>query len=304
MKKYVMSLINAMLRKDPSILPLEKTYWAFENGRPAALCMMQSFHVFSGLNAMGEIYEDRKQGITFFYANMAEGNHDSVLYGSIEIKHERIQGIELTILRSRADTGFAFYPKEIGIAGTEWTRPICDNEKASRKELEALAAKLYKGEDLTSYVFDDTCLLMENGGYVKENPEYSANMWGENFQPGNNGLVPVKGTFMPLKSRQVPKTFVDENKGIAGVWAVIDGFTAAYVEHENSSCFVPSEVIERHMSNCLWPEKCQEKSILRKMPASILLFEMFRMYKGKIFGQHRFSLITAPGASFPWSKEE
>lgn len=164
MKKYVMSLINAMLRKDPSILPLEKTYWAFENGRPAALCMMQSFHVFSGLNAMGEIYEDRKQGITFFYANMAEGNHDSVFYGSIEIKHERIQGIELTILRSRADTGFAFYPKEIGIAGTEWTRPICDNEKASRKEQEALAAKLYKGEDLTSYVFDDTCLLMENGG--------------------------------------------------------------------------------------------------------------------------------------------
>ena len=145
---------------------------------------------------------------------------------------------------------------------------------------------------------------MENGGLVKENKDYAVAMWGsaaDDLPKFEGGLVAIPGDVMPLLSAQEQKIFVvDEEQGVFGMWGVIDGYVAPYIEsHETSSCFVPTEVIGMHMET-ITEEKKKGKCVLKEQPATVIQAEFFRFYGGELHGQHRFNTMQGPGARFPW----
>lgn len=146
---------------------------------------------------------------------------------------------------------------------------------------------------------------MENGGMVKENPDYAEAMWGSDaakLPRTKEGLVCIPGDVMPLVSQQPGRALVvDEEQGVICLWGTIDGYVVPYVEsHETSSCFVPTEAVAMHMDNTLKGDKMKGKALIRPQKATVLQTELFRFYGGKLHGQHRLNQIQAIGARFPW----
>ena len=307
MNKYVELVLNAMINHAPESLPMTDRYTLFENCKPAALIMTEAFRVFRGVKQMGLVFEDKVQNSIFFYADMDEGGNDTLIYARIVTEGQKISLLEFNFVRSRGGAGFMCLPEycESDLAiNKAWTTPIPEGQKATREELERLAGELYTTKaDVSKYVIAKDCFMMENGGLVRENPGYAATMWGATKLPdAGNGLVFIPGDIMPIVSQQEIKSWViDEDQGVIGLWLVVDGFTAPYIEStETSSCFVPSEVIEMHLKKTLTPEKFSGKQVLIEGRATTMTVEFLRYYGGEFHGQHRFSQALAPGARYPW----
>lgn len=307
MNKYVELVLNAMVNHTPESLPVTDRYTLLENYKPAALVMTESFRVFQGVKNMGLVFEDKVQNSIFFYANMDEGGNDTLVYNRIVTEDDKISLLELNIIRSRGDAGFMYLPQycESDLAIDKgWTTPIPEGQKASREELERLASEIYTTKaDVSKYVIAKDCFMMENGGLVRESPDYAATMWGAAELPdAGDGLVFIPGDIMPIVSKQDIKAWViDEEQGIIGLWIIVDGYTAPYIEaHETSSCFVPAEVIGMHLEKTLTPEKFAGKRVLKEGPATTMAVEFLRYYGGEFHGQHRFSQAQAIGARYPW----
>ena len=306
MKKMVNTILEAMTTKNPEIRPMAEKYVAWENVKPAALCMMESFRVFSGVKKMGMIFEDKVQNSVFFYADMDEGGNDTLLYSRYVMDGDKISEIDINIIRSRGDAGFQYSPQEVDEIPEGWTKKIPDGERATREELLEVAGYIYTGKsDKFPYPIAEDCFLMENGGLVKENPDYAKSMWGEDadkLPKTKDGLVCIPGDVMPLISQQgSPALVVDEEQGVFGIWGTIDGAVAPYVEsHETSSCFVPLEAVQMHIDKTLGGNKLDNKSTIRVQKATVLQAEFFRFYGGKLHGQHRFNQMQGIGARFPW----
>lgn len=304
MNQYVKTLLDAMTSHSTEKLPLTDRYVLFENAKPAALNMTECFQVFRGVKQVGMVFEDKVQSSIFFYANMDEGGNDTLLYARIVTEGDKISLLEINIIRSRGDAGFIYLPGDVGNIPESWSKPIPEGEKAGRAELERLAAELYTAKaDVSKYTVANDCFMLENGGLVRENPDYAASMWGSAELPdAGDGLVNIPGDIMPIVSKQETKAWViDEEQGVIGIWLVVDGYTAPYIEsHETGSCFVPSEVIDAHLQKTLTPEKYAGKRVIREGPATSLTIEFLRYYGGQFHGQHRFSQTQGIGGRFPW----
>lgn len=308
MKSMVTKILDAMVQKHPDLLPMTERYVAWENAKPAALCMMGAFRVFQGVKKMGMVFEDKVQNSVFFYADMDEGGNDTLLYVRYVMECEKIAELEINTIRARGDAGFQYSPWEVDQIPEGWSKPIPEGQRATREELLEVASYIYTGKAETfPYPIAEDCFLMENGGLVKENPDYAKKMWGadaDKLPKTSDGLVCIPGDVMPIVSVQGSRALVvDEEQGVIILWGVIDGCVTPYVEsHETSSCFVPMPVVQMHIDSTLSPEKLAGKSTVKVQKATVLQAELFRFYGGKLHGQHRINQMQGIGARFPFDE--
>lgn len=306
MKEMVNRILNAMVAHEPESLPMADTYTAMENVKAAALPMMACFRVFTGIRQMGMVFADPVQNSVFFYADMDENGNDTLLYARYVMEEGRIAELEVNLIRARGDAGFQYSPNEVKDIPESWLKPIPEGQRCTRDELLAVADYIYTGKAKQfPYPIADDCFLMENGGMVKENPDYAEAMWGSDaakLPRTKEGLVCIPGDVMPLVSQQPGRALVvDEEQGVICLWGTIDGYVVPYVEsHETSSCFVPTEAVAMHMDNTLKGDKMKGKALIRPQKATVLQTELFRFYGGKLHGQHRLNQIQAIGARFLW----
>lgn len=306
MKSMVNRILNAMTGHEPESLPMTETYIAWENVKAAALPMMACFRVFTGIKQLGLVFEDKVQNSVFFYANMDENGNDTLLYARYVLEEQKISELEVNMIRARGDAGFQYSPSEVKDIPEAWLKPIPEGQRCSRQELLEVADYIYTGKaDKFPYPIADDCFLMENGGMVKENPDYAETMWGSDaakLPKTKDGLVCIPGDVMPLVSKQPGRALViDEEQGVICLWGTIDGYVVPYVEsHETSSCFVPTEAVQMHMDKTLQGDKMNGKCLIKPQKATVLQTELFRFYGGELHGQHRINQIQAIGARFPW----
>jgi hypothetical protein len=169
-------LLDSMVARDPSGLPLTQEYAATENSVPAALNMMTPWRTATAVGGRFYVIDPVSQQL-FVMATLSEGPHQTLLYGRLKAHAGKIAEIELFENRSRGQGGFQYAGDIAKGMPAEWSAPVgarVPNRAVLLKEGRSIFNTKIKG--LAS---SDTCVLMENGKVVAEHADVAKAIAGD-----------------------------------------------------------------------------------------------------------------------------
>ncbi len=313
MKKFVDLLFESMIKKDSSLLPVTTRFKATENGKPAAICHMTCWRTVTAVDCIGQIIEDSRQNTILVVASLMEGSAPSVFIGRMKIEEEKVSELELFLIRSRCEAGFWFEPEGFHKQPHGWTEAIPEGGKASYEFLQGLAKAVFDDSISTDpYPATDDCYLMELGGVVMENSDYTDSLASDmdisNTLSSNEVKTPTRSPInfglMPGRPSDPNARVlaVDDNNGIVAAFGVVPGITFPYiVSDETSSCFVPEKMSDMHKKT-MKPELFEGKNVVIEMKATSLTVSMHRFHSGKMVGFHQFTCIVPYGSIDVWAE--
>jgi hypothetical protein len=298
-------LMTSIAAHDPAQLPLSRTYAATENGVPAAVPMMSTWRMASGIGGRFYAIDPAAQQV-FFMVTMKEGAADALLFGRFQTWHRRLSQIELYVDRSRGDGGFMFDGRGPGHFPPVWT------ENISAARLPSRAALLQAGRSM----FDpavagppvaSSCRLMENGRLVAEDPKVLK--W---VDPSGNGLRPNPDGTLPIPCGLPPNrpadpharvVVVDPREGVVVSIATVQGVVQPYLITDPAvSAFIPLSLLQPYM-DMLHAQRASRMFTLpavRGMPASNTTVQMWRIFDGKLQAMQLVEHLQPPGSVSPW----
>jgi len=307
LKSIAESLPKSMASRDPSSLPLSKSYAATENSQASSLNMMSLWRTVTGLKQAGQYVIDAKSGQVFFTAVLDEGGMPSLLMARLKVENKSITELELFVDRSRADSGFLLQPEGLFRIPDIWTAPVPEGKKASREELLNVGKAVFD-KKLPSPKASSDCVLMEMGGVVYEDPDYLVAVTppeGKKEKSADKKLVTIPCGMISTRpgDPDARVAVIDEDQGIVVSLGVVEGFVSPYLTtRATESCFVPTSMIEDHRKylKSLSSDQLKNRNILQEMPASVAVMEVIRYHSNQIQGMHRFMNLQGPGAGSPW----
>jgi hypothetical protein len=298
-------LVDSVARHDPAALPLDRSYAATENGVPAALPMMSTWRIASGIDGRFYAIDPAAQQV-FFLVGLREGAADALLFGRFGLKHRRFSQIELYVDRSRGDGGFMFDGAGPGHLPSVWT------EKIPAARLPSRAILIQAGRSMFDPAVEGppvaaSCRLMENGRLVAENPKVL--QWvdpnGNGLRPNPDGTLPIPCGLPPVRPADphARVVAVDTQNGIVVAIATVQGEVQPYlITAPTVSAFIPLSLLQPYMDMLRHQRASGTFTLpsLRGMPASNTTVQVWRIFDGKLQGMHLLEHLQPPGAGSPW----
>jgi hypothetical protein len=278
-------LIASLATHTPGSLPLAATYAATEEGQPAALPMMTLWRTVTATRNPYYIIDPMTEQI-FLIVTISEGANESLLYGRIKSPNGQLSEIELYTNRSRANGGFQFDAAGSMNFPDAWTVPVEQSRRASRAELLQAGRSIFD-TGVPSPAIASTCVLMENGKIVWENPDVLKSIAPVSLDiariPRNpDGTVQIPCGSPPERptDKNARTNIIDEERGIVVSFATVYGMVEPYpVTDPTGSAFVPNSMLgaytqmlkkQRDLSQYTRPS-------LQAMPAALTVAELYRI---------------------------
>jgi len=297
--------MDSIARHDPAALPLDRSYAATENGVPAALPMMSTWRIASGVGGRFYAIDPASQQV-FFMVALREGAADALLFGRFASDHRRFSQIELYVDRSRGDGGFMFDGAGPGDLPAVWTENVAATRLPSRAVLMRAGRSMFDPAVAGPRVAS-SCRLMENGRLVAEDPKVL--QWvdpnGNGLHPNPDGTLPIPCGVPPLRPADPDArvVVVDTQKGIVVTIATVQGKVQPYlITDPTVSAFIPLSLLTPYMDMLQHQLASGTFTLpaLRGMPASNTTVQMWRIFDGKLQGMHLLEHLQPPGAVSPW----
>lgn len=304
--EYADLLLQSIVSKDDSILPLAPRYRATENAIPANLAMMTVFRLDASVTEVGATVVDENRAAVVVFANVSLAGVPVVLWARVHVAEGLIDEIEIYHTASRGASGYVLHPEEIsGGWPDEWTREVPATSLPRREELEHLGRAIYD-TTLEGPASAESCVLMEQGGIVHEYIDFMELMFGEPLpEHAPEDVTEMYGVgldpFRPHDdSAQV--WAVDETAGVVVVIGTVRGRVMPVVTRAaNVSAFVPESMTEMHARSIL-PEGLTGRRVLEQdMPVTSLNTQIWRMFDGRVQGVQMYNFLTAARAVRPWA---
>lgn len=308
LKDLADQLVASMVAHRAQDAPLTEYYRATDNGVPANLAFMDLWRTITAAGQR-QYYLDPVSGQSFVIVSVKEGNTPSLLWGRLKADGRKLSEVELYLTRSRGDAGFIFGNGTLDQLPPAWTQPVARNRLPSREELLRIGKAMFDPA-LPLPPSGADCALMENGGVVKEEPEWMS--YGD--QPAPKTAAP--GTSVSMTGMGCPLfpgrpgdpnarvDVVDTEQGVVVSLASLEGLIYNYpVTNPTWSAFVPNSLRGMHeasLKKALATGKYRQPKVVT-MPASILVGQLFRVYDGKVQGFHMVQKLAPTGARSPWT---
>ena len=304
-------LLASMVAHDPGSLPLSHRYAATENGAAAALPMMTLWRTATGIQSRYYVIDPQSRQL-FFVAAVAEGEHDSLVFGRIAVDHDaRLSQVEIYTNRSMGDGGFQFGLQDgpMQFPSRAWTRALRPDQRESRAALLRAGRSIFDPA-LTAPPVAAGCLMMENGKYSDDNfkvLKYLLPPTGRRTVLQHNakglGLVPCMNPAQRPADRLARTGIADRRKGIVVSMAMIPGVVQPYlVTNPSESAFVPDAIAPpyQRLLAAQYRSGAFTAPRLQAMPVTAAVAQLFRIYDGKIHGVLLLINVEPPGSKSPW----
>lgn len=302
-------LLASMMAHAPDRVPLAHTYAATENSTPGALDMMGIWRTATAVKSKFFIVDPVSHQL-FVIASIAEGPSETLLFGRIKAEGRQITEVELYENRSRAQGGFQFGPAGPANFPREWTVAAPPARRATRAQLLQAGRSVFDTR-VPAPDASDTCVVMENGKVVSENPDVLAAISppGAPKRPLNpDGSVSVPCGSPPERPTDANARvdIIDEDQGIVVSMAVVHGITAPYLATTpTESAFVPDAMYKPYGDMLAKQEAAGHNSAprIRPMPATGMTAQVTRLYDGKMQGLQLLVNVGAAAAHSPWTAD-
>ncbi len=307
-------LLGSMVAHDPSALPLSTGYKATENAVPAALSMMTIWRTATGIKHKYYVIDPKSEQL-FLVVTISEGAGNALLFGRLKVRDQSISEIELYTDRSRSDGGFQFDADGPGKLPDAWTIDLVPQRRASRAQLISAGRSIFDTDPaLTSPPFAASCVMMENGKVVAENPDVLKEVMPppDKSQPSlpplhqnADGTVSIPCGSPPFRptDRHARTDIVDEEQSVVVSLATIPGVVEPYViTKPTESAFVPDAMLKPYV-DMLTKQQASGRFVLAALKptrASVTVAQMHRIYDGKVQGMHLLEKLGPPEAMSPW----
>jgi hypothetical protein len=308
LQAYGDRFLASVVAHDPAGLPLTQDYAATENSVAAALPMMTLWQTVTAVKTRFMVIDPRS-GQLFLAAGIAEGGHDSLLFGRLKVDEGKFSEIEIYVSRSRGESGFQFGPREWASPPRAWTDPVAASRIPSRADLLRAGRSIFDSR-IEGPAPAPGCILMENGKIVAEDPEILKRIAppGSDAPPavvGSDGLVSIPCGSPPDRPTDpdARTTIVDEMQGIVVSFGTVYGVTGPYlITSPTTSAYVPHALYKPYGEMLARQRASGEYRLpaLRQMEGSQTVAQMQRYYDGKLQAMEMFQKSAAPGARSPW----
>jgi hypothetical protein len=257
---------------------------------------------------------DPESGQIFLIATISEGPNDTLLFGRIKVVGRLISEVELFTNRSRGQGGFQFEADGPSHFPAAWTVSVPPERRASRAALLQAGRSIFD-TSVTAPEAASSCVVMENGKVVAENPDVLKAIGGPpagaakevdkapGVNPDGTVLVPCGNPPNRPTDKYARTTIIDEEQGVVVSMAVVHGVAEPYlVTNPTESAFVPKALLQPYADML---EKQQSSgrfkgAAVRPMAATAAVSEVHRVYDGKLQGLHLLVNLGAPGSKSPW----
>jgi hypothetical protein len=295
-------------------LPLSLVYAATENSVPSALGMMVIWRTASAAKSHYYVV-DPQSGQVFVIVTLSEGPNDTLLFGRIKVVGRLISEVELFTNRSRGQGGFQFEADGPSHFPAEWTVSVPPERRASRSELLQAGRSIFD-TSVTAPEAASSCVVMENGKVVAENPDVLKAIGGPPpdaaqqadkkvsvVNPDGTVSVPCGNPPNRPTDKRARTTIIDEEQGVVVSMAVVHGVAEPYlVTNPTESAFVPKALLQPY-ADMLKKQQSSGRyhaAAVRPMSATAVVAEVHRVYDGKLQGLHLLVNLGAPGSRSPW----
>jgi len=304
MNTYADMLLDAIVAKDPSTLPLSPRYHATENSIPAALSQMRVFVLGEKVNARGPLVVDEQLGQVVVVANLQIGGAPATFWARIAVVEELITEVELYHVQSPAEGGYVMLAEEIGHEPAPWHTELTDDIRASREELEALGRGVFIDTEYELSGVGDECWVMEQGGIVMEYKEFSDLAFGDGLQSDepNSAKEAMLAGLPPFRPHDPEARLIafDTERGFAVTIGLVPGYIMPTVTSvANISAFVPKAMHEIHGKSIL-PKWLEGRSVIAEDEVTCVSMHILRYFDGKLQGMQMFNSLTGAGARPAW----
>lgn len=300
------ALIASILAHDPARLPLAPTYRATENGVPAALPMMTLWRTATAASDTFHVIDPVTQQVLVI-ANVAEGPSHALLFARLKLAEGKISEVELYVDRSRSDGGFQFDAAALAHLPAAWTQRIAPARIPSRAQLLEASRSIFDTR-FNGPEGAPTCVMMENGKPVAEDPEVLKIVGGGGPQLAANpdGSVPIPCGAPPFRPTDPEARYdlIDEEQGIVVSIGTVQGLVQPYViTNPTTSAFVPEAMAQPYLDLLAAQRKTGRFTHPEVIPtrASITVAQVQRYYDGTLQGMHLLEKLSPPGAHSPWT---
>lgn len=301
---YADLLLDTMVTRDPSKLPLADRYAATENSVAGALHMMTFWRSVTGINRVGQYIVDESAGQIFFTASLNEGGSSTAFWARLKVVDEQLTELEMYNARSAADGGYVLHADEIGVLPEAWTSPIPMDLRATRDELLQVGRAIFD-TSISAPETSPDLVLMESGGVVHEHREYVDLLATGELHPHEPGETVTLNIGLPdfrPTDPQARVAVVDEEQGVVVAIAVVPGFVSPTLTSDmTKSAFVPAAMIDMH-NRTLLREWLEGRQVLLEMPATSVTCQVIRFHSGLIQGSQLWNRLQGPGAGTPWAQ--
>jgi hypothetical protein len=285
---------------------LAHEYAATENSVPSALSLMVIWRTATAAKDRYYVI-DPTSGQVFLIATLSEGPNDTLLFGRLRVDGRLVSEVELYTNRSRGQGGFQFDADGPSHLPAAWTVAVPPERRASRAAL-LLAGRSIFDTSVAAPEASSSCVVMENGKVVAENPDVLKAIGGPTDAPrvvNPDGTVPVPCGNPPNRptDKHARTTIVDEERGVVVSMAVVHGIAEPYlVTNPSESAFVPNALLQPYADMLKQQQSSGQfkAAAVRPMAASAAVSEVHRIYDGKLQGLHLLVNLGAPGSSSPW----
>lgn len=320
-------LVASMVHHAPGEVPLAPTFRATVDNVAGGLPMLTPWRTTSGSTHKWYAIDTASQQL-FVAVTLQEGATDTLLWGRLKVEDgSRFSELELFQTRSRADAGFIFDASGMGRLPNPWHEKVAAGRLPSREQLARIGRAMFDNSiDLPPS--GPACFLLENGGVVKEEPEWQKYFGGGADAPpppgaGAPGGVPPAGA--PGAGSEPPGGMgcplfpgrpadpharvdvVDSEQGVVVAIATVRGLVEPYpVTKPTWSAFVPYDILSMFTDSLKKANATglYKEPVLQATPASISVGQAFRVYDGKVQGFHMFEKLGPPNATSPWVAAE
>jgi hypothetical protein len=300
------TLVASIVAHDPAGLALSKVYAATENSVPSALNMMVIWRTATAAKDRYYVI-DPTSGQVFLIATLSEGPNDTLLFGRMKVEERLVSEVELYTNRSRGQGGFQFDADGASHFPAAWTVAVPPERRASRAAL-LLAGRSIFDTSAAAPEASTSCVVMENGKVVAENPDVLKAIGGPTDAPrvvNPDGTVPVPCGNPPNRptDKRARTTIIDEERGVVVSMAVVHGIAEPYlVTNPTESAFVPNALLQPYADMLKKQQSSGQfkAAAVRPMAASAAVSEVHRIYDGKLQGLHLLVNLGAPGSRSPW----
>ncbi|KAM0558068.1 hypothetical protein ACHAPJ_005235 [Fusarium lateritium] len=291
----VTQILDSMVAKDSSTLPLASVYKATENSHPAALSFMTSWRTITKSSSPSVLALDTTQCSAYFALDIEEGSDATrnVLRGRVKAVNQKISELELFINRNRGDHGFSFSAADQAANNAALMSPPANRTNPSRGTLKALSQALFtKSSDFEVNV-SDTCQFTEIGWRVVDTGVY-----------GNASSDPLGCGWPdqhPTDDKARVALVVDEELGFVLTSGLVPG--KVYPYNGNISAFIPNQMTAAQDQQDVWIKTVSAQgnvSLLAPTQATGDTLELLQYYDDKLQAMQINVYLSGPNATSVW----
>lgn len=167
LKQLAHLLLESMVERDVSLLPIARSYAMTTNGCPSAPGMSELWRTITGFKEPADFQYviDAPEDQVFVIAEVEEGGAPNLFWGRMKVEEKKVAELELYIGRSNASSGFMFDPTGLVNMPEQWAYDVPYGQKASRERLLEVAACVFDPE-LGTPAASQEGYLVENGERV------------------------------------------------------------------------------------------------------------------------------------------